>query len=160
MRAPGAFHAQDDVAQQLVLCAAQLVFRHRLLLQPPELVGDQLDHLQRPVRRRARVHAQHAGVAVRIQVAVDRVGQAALLAHGLEEPRAHAAAQHRVQQQRAIAPVARDGQRRHAHTKLHLFERLLVAQHDLRAGGRRQAGILRHAGRHASKRRRTSSTNR
>ena len=95
--------------------------------------------LQRLAGGGAGVDAERAGVAVGAQVGVDGVGHAALFADGLEEARAHAAAEHGVQDQRGVAVVVGDGRRGHAEADLHLLQRFFVAQQDARAGDRAPA---------------------
>ena len=63
-------------------------------------------------RRAAGVQAEVAGVGVARRERVDRVGQAALLADLLEQPAAHAAAEHGVEHRHGVAPLVGGGQRR------------------------------------------------
>ena len=62
-----------------------------------ELVGDDLHRLDEVVRARADVEADLARVGVLAGERVDRVGEPALLAHGLEQPRRGQPAEDRVQ---------------------------------------------------------------
>ena len=54
-------------------------------------------------RRDAEVDREHARVAVEVRRREDRVGEARLLAHALEQPRAHAAAEQGVEHDQRIA---------------------------------------------------------
>ena len=104
-----------------------------LFLQLAEFVQDQVDGLQRLAGRGAGVDAERAGVAVGAQVGIDGVGQAALFADGLEEARAHAAAQDRVQDQGGVAVFVGDGRGGHAQADLHLLQRLFCCFSRMRA---------------------------
>ena len=101
--------------------------------------------LPRRLDRRARVDRQAAGIAIRIQLGEHRVRQPLPLADVLEQARAHAAAQQRVEHVAGEPLLVRQRIGRHSQAQVHLFQRLLVAQRDarMRAGSlvrRRRAG--------------------
>jgi len=77
---------------------------------------------------------KRTSIAEGIHLRIDRVGQTALFADGLKEPRAHAAAQDRVQQVNDEAVGVRDFQRRNGEAELHLLQRLFVLERDVREG--------------------------
>ena len=74
----------------------------------------------------ARVDRDHAGVAVGRQVAEHRVRQPALFADVLEEPRAHRAAENRVQHVERVPVVVRLRIGRRAETEMALLDVLLT----------------------------------
>ena len=144
-----AFEAHEDVALELVLGAGQFLFAERLLLKLGELGHDEVDAFKRLTRRGAGVDAETAGVAVGRDVGVDRVSHAALFTDGLEEARAHAAAEDGVKDERDVAVGVRDGRRGDAEADLDLFESLFVAEQDF---GRSERGWLFHQGSAGGKR--------
>ena len=82
----------------------------------------------------AGVDAEGSGVAVGAEIGEDGVGHAAIFANGLEEARAHAAAEHGIEDQRGVAVFVGDGRGGDAEADLHLLEGFLVAQQDAGAG--------------------------
>ena len=83
-------------------------------------------------QRGAGVDGEASGVAVRIEIAVDGVGQALAFTNVLEQARTHTAAEQGVEDVAGVALLMRDGMRGHAEAELHLLQRLLVAQDDAR----------------------------
>ena len=103
--AGGVLEAQHQAALEMILGAAQLGVRHRRLLQPAQLLDAQIDDLGHRLVGAAGVDRDVAGVAIGAQAAEHRVGQAALLADVLEQPRAHRSAEHGVQDVADVAIV-------------------------------------------------------
>src|SRR5713226_5040993 len=114
----------------MVFGAAQLVIRNQILLQLPELLQDRLHHFSSRLRGRARVDGKAAGVAIGIELGEHRVGQTLPLADVLEEPRAHASAEQRVENVASEALLMRQWEGGDSETQLDLLERFLVAQSD------------------------------
>ena len=100
--------------------------------QIAEFLDHALDNFDGRLARGARIDAHGAGVAIRIQVAVDGVGESLALANILEQARAHAASEQRIQDVGGVAAFVRHGMRRDADADLHLLQRFLVAQVDAR----------------------------
>src|SRR5262249_61452773 len=86
--------------------------------------------------RAARVDREGPGVAISAQAAEDRVGEAALFTDVLEQPRAHRAAEQRVQHVARVAVLVILRIAADAETQMALLE-LLVAHDDLRHDARR-----------------------
>ena len=82
----------------------------------------------------AGVDAEGSGIAVGAEIGEDGVGDAAILANGLEEARAHAAAEHGIEDQGGVAALVGDGRGGDAEADLHLLEGLLVFEQDAGAG--------------------------
>ena len=95
--------AQHQAALEVVLRALQLAVGDRRLLDRPQLVDDEVHDFAHGLVGAAGVDRELAGVAIRAQSAEHRVGQAALLPHVLEEPRAHRAAEQRVEHVARVA---------------------------------------------------------
>ena len=124
------FEREHEAALELVLGAAQLFLGDGRGLQVAEFLDDALDNLDRRLARGARVYAQGAGVAIRIQVAIDGVGEPLALADVLEQARAHASPEQRIQDVGSVAAFVCHGMRGNADADLDLLERFLVAQVD------------------------------
>ncbi len=137
--------AQQDIALELVFGAGQFIQGERCLLQIAEFGQDQVNHFESLAGRGAGVDAEGPGVAIGAEVGVDGVGHAALFADGLEEARAHAAAQDGIQNERGVAVFVGDGRGGDAEADLHLFEGLFVAQNDAGAGLGRWQFVQRFA---------------
>src|SRR6202044_2445453 len=89
---------------------------------------NEVDDLEGAVGGGSGVDAEGAGVAIGGEVGVDGVDEAALFADGLEEARAHAAAEDGVEQEGCVAGLVGDGRSGNAETELDLLEGFLVAQ--------------------------------
>ena len=85
--------------------AAQLVLADRLLAQALELVADHVQRLDDVVLTGADVDAHLPGVLVLARPGIDGVGEAALLAHLLEQARGGRAAEDRVQDRQGEAAL-------------------------------------------------------
>ena len=138
--------AQHQAALEVILRALQFVIRNRRALQDAELLDRQVDHFLDRVRRAARVDGQVAGVAIRAHAAEHGVGKTTLLAHVLKEPRAHGAAEHRVEDVADVAVVVVLLITVGAETDVALFE-LLGPHENRRRNGRRplRAALARSA---------------
>ena len=103
-------HRQREPALDVLARAAQLVLADPLVAHARQLAADHVERLDDVVLARADVDADLAGVLVLARPRVDRVGEAALLAHLLEQARRRRAAQDRVEdrQGEAAIVVARD----------------------------------------------------
>ena len=95
--------------------------------QAVELGAHDVERLLDALGRGGAVHRQRARLLERAAVREHRVGEAALLAHLLEEPRAHAAAEHLVddREREAVGIVA--PQRASAEHHVRLLERTVDA---------------------------------
>ena len=98
------------------------------------------------VRPRAHVQPHLAGVRVVRRIRVDRVGQAALLAHLLEQAGRARAAQHRVQQPQREAPLVAAGDPVAAQAEVVLLRLLGVEAHRRRRLRRARAPATGAAG--------------
>ena len=98
----GALHAQHELALEVVLGARDGGVRH-VGLEVGEHVEDHAHGLFDRLLPRAEVHGREAGVGVERGVRVDRVGEAALLAHLLEQVRAPRSAEDRVDDEDGVA---------------------------------------------------------
>ena len=96
--------------------------------EPVELAAHDVERLVDPLGRGGAVHRQRTGLLERAAVREHRVRQAALLAHLLEEPRAHPAAEHLVddREREAIGVVA--AQRAGPEHDVRLLERAVDAR--------------------------------
>ena len=112
---------------------------HVLLLEPAQLAADGLERLAHAVRPRADVEADLARVDVLAGVRVDRVGQPALLAHLLEQPRGGRAAEDRVEHAQGEAPLVGARNARAAEADVELLG-VLVVEADPRACASAGAG--------------------
>src|SRR3984885_13373461 len=95
--AAGALEPNDHIALQLVFGPLQLDLADRLFLETPQFVEGKLQDLPGLIDRGSGVYTQRAGIAKRVHLREDRVSQPLILANGLEKPRTHPAAQHRIQ---------------------------------------------------------------
>ena len=143
----GAFEGEQEIALELILGAAELAWLERLGLEAAEFLHDEVDDLEGAVGGSSGVDAEGACVAIGSEVAVDGVDEAAFFADGLEEARAHAAAEDGVEQEGRVAGLVSDGRSGHAETKLDLFEGFFVAQVDAWGDGGRGAVAEGAAGR-------------
>ena len=89
-----------------------------------------LDNFDGRLARGARIYTHGASVAIGIQVAVDGIGEPLALADVLEQARAHASSEQRIQDVGSVAAFVGHGMRGDADADLHLLERFLVAQVD------------------------------
>ena len=92
--------ADDVFAHPLQLFSAEPVFQHRA-----QLAVYHRQHFLDISRTGAGVDYELPGIDIRCGGGIDRVGQAALLTHFLEQPRGHAAAQGGVQQRGRVTVV-------------------------------------------------------
>jgi hypothetical protein len=108
-----ALERQRHLSLQLTLSRADLLLRERVRGQLVELLRDRLLSLRRGLRRRADVHARHSSVGVEALKRVHRVRERELLPNSLKEPRAHPAAEDRVDERHRVPPriVVRHGRR-------------------------------------------------
>src|SRR3954451_7338530 len=130
----GAFKSHQDVALELVLAASQFFFAERILFEVVELGHDEVYDFKSLACGGAGVDAEGAGVAVRAEVGVDGVSQAALFADGLEETGAHAAAKDGIEDKRGEAVIVGDGGSGNTEAELNLLEGFLVLEENARAG--------------------------
>ena len=135
MRAEELSRPEHNVAFGLRFDAVQFVVRYGFRLQAAKLFDDEADHLARLFDGGAGVDRERSRVAVGRQLRVDAVGQARVFAHGLEEPRAHAAAQDGIEQVQRVAVRGVGLRRGYAEADLHLLQRFLAAQCDVRRRG-------------------------
>ena len=143
----GAFEAEEDVALDLLLGAAELFGGEECFFEAFELGHDEGDHFEGFVGGCAGVDAERAGVGVGAEVGVDGVGHAALFADGLEEAGAHAAAEDGVEDEGCVAVFVGDFGRWDAEAELDLLKGALAAQDDGRAfGGRGEVDVGRAGG--------------
>ena len=148
--ARGGLHRQREPALDVLAGAAQLVLADRLLAHALELAADHVQRLDDVVLARADVDADLAGVLVLARPGVDRVGQAALLAHLLEQARGRRAAQDRVQDRQREAALVVAGDALSAQTDVVLLGLLGVERRRAARGGperRRRPSRLRRASR-------------
>ena len=131
-----ALEVQHQAALEMILGAPQLGVRERLVLQPAQLGDHDVDQLADRVVGAPGVNRHRAGVAVGAQAAEHRVGQPALLADVLEQPRAHRAAEHGVQHVARIAVLVVLLVAAGAEADVALLE-LLVADEHVRNDARR-----------------------
>src|SRR5918995_7135817 len=142
----GILLGQYERAPHVAFRAVELVGRQAFLGDVLELRPHDRHDLLGARRRGPRVGAEDAGVRVHRVVAVDAVGEATLLAHLLEQPRAHPAPDRVVDhpEREPIIIVARETRRADADVRL-----LGVAPFDQRATRRlRRAARLAHLPRH------------
>ena len=120
-----ALETEHEAALQVILRSLQLVVRHRGPLQGAQLLDHEIDNIRDRPAVAPGVHRQGARVAIRDEAAADGVREPPLLADVLKEPRAHRAAEHRVEHVRdvAIGMVLRIGSR--AETDMALLEVLV-----------------------------------
>ena len=83
-------HPQLHPAGQVALRASQLVGRHRLVADARHLLENRRDRRRYPARIDPGRHHERSRVGVIDDVGTDIVGEALLLAHGLEQTAAHA----------------------------------------------------------------------
>ncbi len=119
----GILHSQ----QQASLCefpsAVQLVLRHQFLLRALPLVENGLDCLVDTLRVHPGIGADDAGLVQSLYVRFDAVRQSPLLANLLEQARAHAFAEHGVEQAQNEAFRIVPGQTGDGHTQVALLGR-------------------------------------
>jgi len=89
----GGLEAEDHVALGLVFGAFEFFVGDWLGLEAGELGEGELEDFLRFGGSAACIDGERAGVAEGVHLGVDGVGQAAVFADGLEEARAHAAAE-------------------------------------------------------------------
>src|SRR5919107_610130 len=111
---------EHHAALDVLLGAGELVGAGRVLTDPGELVGDDLHRAHDVVRPGPEVQADLAGARVRGLKRVDRVREAPLLAHLLEQPRRGRPAEDVVEypQREAAVVVACDARRAEAQVVL------------------------------------------
>src|SRR3954451_23391611 len=108
--------------------------------QPVELGAHDVERLVHTLRRGRAVHGEGAGLLERAAVGEHRVGEAALLAHLLEQPRAHAAAQHLVDDRQREAGRVVPPERAGAEHHVRLLQRTVDAREAVDVGGVGAAG--------------------
>src|SRR6266545_7779461 len=127
--AGGVLHTEHQRALEVALAPLQLCFGQPVGDHPLQLVADDRQHLVDALGRRAGVHRERAGLRVLRGVGVDRVDQATLLAHLLEQPRADAAAEGEVEHPEGEAARVGAGQPPAAEYHVRLLGRLAAHQH-------------------------------
>ena len=127
--AGGVLEAQHQAALEVILRALELVVGHRRALQAAQLLDAEVNHFLDRIGRAAGIDRDVAGVAIRAHAAEDRIGQPALLAHVLKQPRAHRAAEHGVQDVADVAIVVVLLVAVRAEADMALFELLGPRQH-------------------------------
>ena len=142
----GRLEREHDPPLDVLLARVELLRADRLLADPLELAAEHLADLGQVLRPRADVEADLAGVAVEALEAEDRVGEAALLAHRLKQPRGGGATEDAVEHAQGEAALVVAGQARSADGEVVL---LGVARESARcrrpARGRRPARARRRA---------------
>ena len=137
------FQAQIELAEEVIARAAQFRRRGQLGGQPLHFAQDQLEGSFRVIGVQARRDDDVAGVVKEAVGAVNGIGQAVLLAHGLEEARTHVFAQDGVEQAQGETAFVMPGTGADAQGELGLF-RFLAQQAQgrfgLRADGGRETG--------------------
>ena len=144
--------AEHEAALEMVFGALQLGARNRRCLHALQFLDDEIDHFADGFIRAAGVNRKGPGVAIRAQPAEDRVRQPAFFADVLEQPRAHRAAEQRVEHIARIAIVVALRIAADADANVALLELLvpdLRLGHDLRrlladrlAGGLERSELL------------------
>src|ERR1700746_1937519 len=76
---------------EVILRAAQLFFADQRFFERAKLLNGEIDDLANGIRGGAGIDRHHASIGGRCELAENRVGQAALFANVLEQPRRHAA---------------------------------------------------------------------
>ena len=104
----GVVHPQLEAARQVALRLGQLRLRDELVTEPGQLGQDRLERRRQAVRIDPGRDLERAGVGVVDEPRRHVVGQPELLAHGQEQPAAHAVAEDRVEdgQRPAVGMVA------------------------------------------------------
>ena len=120
----------------MIFRALQLGIGHRHRFDTAQFLDDQVDHLSNRFVRTAGVDGERARVAVGTEAAEHRIGEAALFADVLEQPRAHRATEQRIQHVARIASVVILRIAADTDAEVTLFE-LFVANQDLRHDLRR-----------------------
>src|SRR5262249_37816972 len=118
--------AELHATLHLRLDARQLGRRQSLAGDARRLLPDALGHLADPGRAGPDVDPDVPRVTVRGQERVDAVRLSLPLADLLEEPRAHATAERRVEEMRGVAIVVRLRDAGRAEAEVHLLQVLLV----------------------------------
>ena len=125
-----ALERQHQAALQVVLGPPQLGLGDAVALQPADLLDGEPHDLGHRVEARARVDGEVPGVGVGGEPGGDRVDEAALLPHVLEEARGHAAPEHGIEDvgREAVGVGLRIGGS--AQAEVDLLQLLLRAGHD------------------------------
>ena len=149
----GRLQREHHAALDVLLGPLELLAGGRLLAHALELCADHPQRLGQVVRARAQVEADLPGVGVLVGERVDRVGQAAPLAHLLEQARGRGAAEDVVEHAQGEAAVVVAGDPRRAEAHVVLLGVLALEAH-VRARGRRAGGraVARRARRRAATR--------
>jgi len=143
----GAFEREEEIALELVLGATELAGLQGLGVEAAEFLHDEVDDLDRAVRRGSCRDAERACIAIGGEVGVDGVDKSAFFADGLKEAGAHASAEDSVEKEGDVAGLVADGWRGDAETKLHLLEGFFVAQVNARRDGGGRVAAENVAGR-------------
>src|SRR5438067_1010616 len=106
-----------DVSVVQNAIGAELIMTNNVRVET-KFLHDGFHYLRRRLPRRAGIDGETTGVAIRVQLAEDGVAQPLALANVLEQARAHAAAEQRVEHVGGVAPLVADGMRRHADANL------------------------------------------
>src|SRR4051812_38104312 len=131
---PGVLETEHETATHLTLAAVELLHADAAGGGCGELLAAELEHLTRAVGMAAGVDAEHSGVGVVRGKRVDGVGEAALLAHLLEEPRRHAATERGVEHAQCEPAVVEAVHAGHAEHEVGLLGR--TAYDDISRGER------------------------
>src|SRR3954454_12164257 len=144
---PGVLETQDEAATHLPLASVELLRAVAAAGRHRQLLTAQLEHLARAVGMTAGIDAEHSGVGVVRGEGVDGVGEAALLAHLLEQPRRHASAERGVEHAQSEPAVVEAVHARHAEHEVGLLGR--TAYDDVSGSERRSTAADPRRGRHA-----------
>ena len=133
---------------RLLVARALEVLGRDLLRQRRELVADHVEEHAQVARRDAGGHLQRAAVVVALGPGVDLVGEAALLAHRLEQRRGHAAAEQLAEQ--LVDRVRGVGARRHRPAERDRGLLVVVVDVPVAADVARELALGGHAGGHVA----------
>ncbi len=134
------FEADDDVAFELILGAFEFRLGDGLLFKTGQFDEGKLEELFGLVDGGSGVDGERAGVVEGVHLGVDGVGEALVFADGLEEARAHAAAEHGVEEVDAVAVGVVDRGRGDSEAELDLLEGFFALERDVGVGDGRLAG--------------------
>src|SRR6185437_3163533 len=127
-----ALEREQGCTLQVILGAAKLFFFEGLVAESAEFGEDRAQQFLSVFERRAGIDGEDAGIAIRIDVAEDGVGEALSLADILEEARGHSAAEHVVEYGGGEATVVGHRKRGNAQADVDLLEFALAALGEMR----------------------------
>src|SRR5256884_8351157 len=107
---------------EMILRSAQLLFADQRFFERAKLLNGEIDDLANGIRGGAGIDRHHASIGVRCELAENRVGQAALFANVLEQPRRHAAPQQIIEDSETEAVLAIKRNRRNPDANMRLLE--------------------------------------